>query len=200
MSIDDSVTKWFQQLPHHNRDHVQELWNRYFRRLVDLARAKMGNVPRRAADEEDIALSAFDSAIRAIENKRFPKLDDRADLWQILVMVTKRKVATQIERETRAKRDYRRNKKIDAPADSSSLGMEWNALVQHEPDPAFAACVAEQCQQLLNTLPNEKHREIALAKMEGYTNREIAGQHECSVATVERRLNTIRALWERGEL
>ena len=46
---------------------------------------------RRAADEEDVALSAFDSFCRGAEQGRFPQLDGRDDLWHLLVVITVRK-------------------------------------------------------------------------------------------------------------
>jgi hypothetical protein len=52
-----------------------------------LARARLRNTPRRIADEEDVAPSAFDSFCRAARAGRFPRLDDRHDLWQILVLI-----------------------------------------------------------------------------------------------------------------
>ena len=39
-------------------------------------------------------------------------------------------------------------------------------------------------------------RTIAVAKMQGSTNREIAQRLECSVRTVARRLGLIRKIWE----
>ena len=50
------------------------------------------------ADEEDVALSAFKSFVRAVQEDRFLKLDDRDDLWQILVMLTLRKATILLRR------------------------------------------------------------------------------------------------------
>jgi DNA-directed RNA polymerase specialized sigma24 family protein len=38
---------------------------------------------------------------------------------------------------------------------------------------------------------------LALAKLRGYENREIAAQSDCSLRTVERRLHLIRRKWEK---
>ena len=62
--------------------------------------------------------------------------------------------------------------------------------------PAFtlrwsAANVAE----LLEALDEETLKQIASAKMEGYTNLEIAGQLDCSERSVKRKLKVIRTLW-----
>ena len=56
-----SVTRWLGPLKAGDPAAVQQLWEHYFHQLVDLARAKLQNAPRRIADEEDIALSAFNS-------------------------------------------------------------------------------------------------------------------------------------------
>ncbi len=91
MSSTGSISCLLTQLQLGDQATVQTLWQRYFQRLVGLARKKLGNLPRRAADEEDVALSAFDSFCRAAEQGRFPRLSDRDDLWQLLVLITTRK-------------------------------------------------------------------------------------------------------------
>ena len=72
MSSDGSVTGWLGRLRAGDPSAAQQLWQRYFQRLVGLARQKLRDVPRRVADEEDVALSAFDSFCRNAEQGRFP--------------------------------------------------------------------------------------------------------------------------------
>src|SRR5436853_5155366 len=69
---DDSVSLWISQLTAGDAGAAQHLWERYFQRLVGLARKKLQDAPRRAADEEDVALSAFDSFCRAAEGAASP--------------------------------------------------------------------------------------------------------------------------------
>src|SRR6516162_5737990 len=88
-----SITYWLHQLQAGDQEAAQELWNRYFQRLVGLARSKLRGAPRRVADEEDVALSAFDSFCRHAEQGRFPDLADRDGLWRLLVVMTSRKSA-----------------------------------------------------------------------------------------------------------
>src|SRR5262245_65121803 len=99
-----SVTLYLAHLRSGDSAAARQLWEGYFQRLVDLARQRLRGVPRRAADEEDVALSAFDSFCRRAGEGRFPRLDDRDDLWQALVMLTVRKAADQANRERRQKR------------------------------------------------------------------------------------------------
>jgi DNA-directed RNA polymerase specialized sigma24 family protein len=189
MSEAASVTIWIDQLRAGNSLAAQKLWEGYFHRLVGLARGKLRAAPRRGADEEDVALSAFDSFFRGVEGGRFPKLDDRDDLWQVLLMITERKAIDLLQHEGREKRDWRRNQ----PASSESGNVE---LAGREPDPAFAAQVAEECEKLLTMLADADLRQIAVRKMEGYTNKEIAEELDCSLVTIERRLRLIRREWD----
>jgi DNA-directed RNA polymerase specialized sigma24 family protein len=104
MSSEGSVTNWIGQLQAGDPAAAQKLWERYFRRLVGLARKKLQDAPRRAADEEDVALSAFASFCHHAARGQFPQLADRDDLWRLLVTVTSRKALHLRRDEERPKR------------------------------------------------------------------------------------------------
>ena len=76
-----SITQYIGGLREGDNIATQEVWNRYFRRLIGLARNRLRDAPKRMADEEDVVVSAFESFYRGVEDGRFPKLDDRDDLW-----------------------------------------------------------------------------------------------------------------------
>jgi DNA-directed RNA polymerase specialized sigma24 family protein len=63
------------------------------------------------------------------------------------------------------------------------------------PTPAEAALLNEALEQRFQRLNDPGLRQIALWKLEGYTNQEIAGKLECTLRTVERKLERIRAYW-----
>src|SRR5438477_10980700 len=104
MSAEGSVSHWIARLQAGDHRAAQELWERYFRRLVGLARKKLRDTPRRAADEEDVALSAFDSFCRGVRRGRFPRLDDRDNLWRLLVTLPARQAFDQVRDEHPQKR------------------------------------------------------------------------------------------------
>ena len=85
MSTTGSVSHWINLLKEGDGAAVERLWKSYFPRLVGLARKKLREAPRRAADEEDVALSAFDSFCDGAAGGRFPQLTDRDDLWLYLL-------------------------------------------------------------------------------------------------------------------
>jgi DNA-directed RNA polymerase specialized sigma24 family protein len=191
MASQGSVTRWIEELRAGDPAAAQPLWARYFRRLVGLARKWLRGAARRAADEEDVALSAFDSFCRRAAAGRFPQLADRDNLWHLLVAITVRKAHHLVRDERRQKRGG--DTPRDRPDDEE---LRW--VLGREPSPAFAAEVAEECRRLLDLLGEDDLRAVALHKMEGYTVDEIAAKLGCAPRTVARKLGLIRGLWEKA--
>jgi DNA-directed RNA polymerase specialized sigma24 family protein len=192
---DGSVTRWVQGLKIGDPEATRRLWERYFGDLVRLARARLRDASRAAADEEDAALSAFDSLCRGAEKGCFSRLGDRNDLWRVLVMITARKAADLVQHQRRLKRG---GGHVRTEADLAVRALETGGIGQapsHEPSPELAVMMADECRRLFDSLPDESLRQVALLKLEGYTNPEIAVRLDCGLTTVERRLRTIRTLW-----
>jgi DNA-directed RNA polymerase specialized sigma24 family protein len=167
---------------------------------VTLARRQLRAVPRRVADEEDVALDAFDSFCRAVESGRYPELADRHALWQVLLSLTINKAVDLIHHHERDKRNWRRTllqSEAAAGRPGSSAAPLADIAQSGDPDPAFAIEVADHVQWMLGQLEDDQLRQIALFKLEGHTNQEIAARLRCALSTVERRLRLIRHRLER---
>ena len=188
MSDGGSITRWFDSLQAGDREAAQGLWRRFASRLIGLARARLRAAPRRAADEEDAVLSAFGSFCRGAEQGRFPQVHDRGDLWNLLVAITIRKVSDQVQHERRQKRGGGAVLGEADLARGSDADGAFEDIIAREPTPQLAAEMAEQCHRLLELLQDEDLRSIALLKMEGYTNDEIASRLDCVRSTVQRKL------------
>lgn len=196
MASRGSVSNWIELLKAGDHAAAQPLWERYFHRLVGLARKKLPDGRRRAADEEDVALSAFDSFCRSAQAGRFPQLADRDDLWRLLVTLTARKAFDLMRDEHRLKRGGGAvvgQSALRGAGDQRNAEFEW--FVGREPTPETAAIVVEECRRLLARLKSDELRAIALWKMEGYTNQEIAAKLNRALCTVERKLQRIRVQW-----
>lgn len=189
-----SISRLVQRLKDGDREAACDLWERYFRRLVQLARMHLNGVARRAIDEEDIALSVFDSFCRRAEQGQFSLLRDRDDLWRLLYVLTVRKAANLAHHEKRLRRGEGR---VMAFTDLEDFPIEQ--ILDSEPSPELAAQVAEECRNLLDQLEDETLRLVARRKLEGHTNAEIARLIGCVEPTVERKLRTIRQIWSEAE-
>jgi DNA-directed RNA polymerase specialized sigma24 family protein len=200
-SNEQSVSVWIAGLKAGDEEAAQRLWERYSVRLCDLARRHLKSLPRRMADEEDVVLIAFNSFCSGAREGRFARLNDRHDLWQLLLMITERKAIDLIKHEHRQKRGGGKVR-----GDSAFLALEDDPAVRgiqqvvgNEPTPEFAALTAEECQRLLDSLHDKPLCQVVIWKMEGYTNTEIAEKLGCVVRSIERKLSGIRMIWS-GEL
>lgn len=175
---------------------ITELWHAYFHRLVRLAARRMPPSLRRTGDEEDVALSAFHSFIAGIRDDRFPDLSGPDNLWGLLITLTARKVHAHTRHLTRQKRgggQVRGESVFVDPTGGKGGGMGGVAGDREPAD--LQAELAEQCEALLDQLPDEQLRQIAVMRMEGFLVDEIADRLELSKRAVERRLQLIRKIW-----
>jgi DNA-directed RNA polymerase specialized sigma24 family protein len=196
-SNDESPTIWIEQLRTGQSAAAQKLWQSYFERLVRLARQKLQGRPRLASDEEDVALSAFNSFCQGIEAGRYPQISDRDDLWRLLVTITLHKTLHLVRDQGRQKRGGQWTV-IESPG-SAGDDQAIDRLVGKEPSPEFVAQLLEQWDRLVGKLDDATLAEIAVRRMEGYTNREIAERLNVAERTIERKLRLIRTVWEEGE-
>jgi RNA polymerase sigma factor (sigma-70 family) len=198
LSHNDSVSQWIEALGARDEAAAAKLWQRYYRRLVALAWKKLRDAPRRVADEEDVVLSAFRTFCQRAREKQFPNLRDRNDLWQLIVRITERKAYDQLRAQNRKKRGGGRvaGESVLAGCQASESGAGIHGVAGPEPTPEFAAEAAEAMEGLLARLDDEELREIALLKLQGFTNEEIAARIGRALPTVERRLRLIRQTWK----
>jgi DNA-directed RNA polymerase specialized sigma24 family protein len=198
MSTSQLVTQWLDQLKWGDRDAALELWNRYFERLLGVARNKLGGTPRRVADEEDVALSALNSFYQGAAKGRFPDLQNRDGLWPLLVRITARKAVKQAAREQRLKRGGGKLRGHSAliPELRNEQGQRRKPGDREYYQPPDYLCqMDEERQRLLDLLPGEL-RAVAEWKLDGESNAEIAEKLQCVERTIERKLNHIRSIWQ----
>lgn len=202
MTRDDEITVWIKQLGGGDEQAAEVIWKAYFEKLTRFARRKLEALPRRMADEEDVALSAMQSFCRAAAGGRFPQLNDRDDLWKLLVTITGRKAFAQFKYQKAAKRGNGqvRGESIFMREGDDEVDGGLGQVFGREPSPELAGMFAEDTARLLDSLEDESLRQVALLRLEGYSNDEIANQLGCVTRSVERKLERIRAKWSKESL
>jgi RNA polymerase sigma factor (sigma-70 family) len=180
--IGQSITRLIRAAQADRSSAVGPLLATYFNRLVQLARQRLQSLPGMANYDEDVALRSFYSVYQRIRDPDRPlPLTGRDDLWRLLATRT-------ISRAIDLIRRYRPG---EVPGDA-----EVEHLLTREPTPEEAAEMADECRRLLDLLDEPELRQIALWKVEGYTNEEIAARLDCVPRTIERKVRRIRVLWK----
>ncbi|MDX2035320.1 MAG: sigma-70 family RNA polymerase sigma factor [Isosphaeraceae bacterium] len=167
---------------------ARRIWERYGPRLLNLVRDRIDRRLHARIDAEDVAQSAYLSFCARQDPER--PLGDRVELWRFLAHIAVRKVCNAANHHRATMRDYRREAAaIDV---LQTRGLDFGIP---EPcdgtatEPDGAAVVAE----MIDSLPTEELRRIALWRLEGRSNSEIAKLIGRTVRSVEIKLQRIRA-------
>ena len=192
MSYSGTVTQWIDHLKQGNSGGAEHLWQTYFQKVCAFARNRLPEYKKREFDEEDVAISAIDTLYRGIRGGRYPRLNDRSNLWSLLVVITARKVSHRL----RDRNVQKRGGKFAKVSNSDHPDFDVvKSIIGKEPTPDFACEVAEQAERLLQMIPQDTTRHVAEMKMAGFTNDDIANDLDCGLRTVERKLALIRRIW-----
>ena len=189
MSESQNVSHWIDLIKDGNSVAANRIWKLYFDRLVRAVRQRLYGQNRAVSDEEDIVLSVFDSFYAAAEKGRFPDLADRDDLWRLLITMAARKVID------KRRHDQRQRRGKDVVIQSIDGNKDESGIIEvigSEPSPEMVLMTQESIAQLFLHLGVGQLQDLAGAKLEGYSNAEIAKRFGCSERTIERRLHLIR--------
>ena len=195
--MSESISQYLLNIANGDAEAAEKIWEDYFGKLVRLAQRKLEGFPNRDFDEEDVAISAMNSFYQGVVKHKFEHIHNRDDLWKLLVTITARKATSKRRALFSQKRGggQVRGESIFIQPDDSQAGIA--DILGVEPTPEFAFSVAEDCRSLLDRLPDETLRRIALWTLEGYCTEEIAAKLGCVRRTVERKLERIREMWEK---
>jgi RNA polymerase sigma factor (sigma-70 family) len=196
MSHDGSVTHWLNRLASEDDSVAErELFDRYFGKLVEFARQKLRAASRAVEDEEDLAISAMNSFFRRAAGGQFPKLSSRRDLWTILMTIVARKTVNRLKKDQALKRGGPRIGRGSFGHDGDGRCSVVMELMDSEPAPEMLAELNEELHRRLTRLDGEQLREVALLRLQGFTNPEIAERLGVAERTVRRKVYRIRREW-----
>ena len=195
----ENITHYLPALHRGDEQAAERLWREYFVKIVRLARRRMEGLRLRAADEEDVAVSAMNSFCRMAKNREEP-IADSTELWKLLATIVKRKVNKERQRQFAAKRqEHRLLGESGVSPQYDDEKEDQNALAQfsgRDPSPELAAQLAETWERILE-FPDAE--EIVLLKNSGYSNSEIAEKMGCSTRTIQRNIEKIWKEWQRWQ-
>jgi len=188
MQDQGSVTLVLREVRDGDDEAVGKLWLRYFERLADIARRHLPKGPTLVEDEEDVALKALQSFVVGHRQGRFGELKGRDQFWKLLALIATRKAQNVIRHEKAKKRG----------GGEVKSGSILSRVFAEEPTSQDMAEIQDELHRLLNVVlaGRDELRRVACLMLEGFDNKEIARQSQCTVRTVQRRFELICTLWE----
>jgi eukaryotic-like serine/threonine-protein kinase len=162
------------------------IFARYVNRLTALARSRLSRRLAARFDPSDVVMSAYRSFFIGLRERGFVISND-AELWQLLLQITLRKVYRQAARHSAAKRAAGRDVSLQL-SDGSVL-----AVPSREPRPEEALAIAEELELLLRPLPPAARRIVEL-RLQGEEIIAISREIGVNERTVRRWLDRIKQL------
>jgi RNA polymerase sigma factor (sigma-70 family) len=189
-----SVTEWLRTIRQGDDSAATRgLWNRYFHRLEALARQRLARSSVRVVDGEDVAVDVFHRLCRGVAQGRFDGLQNRDDLWRLLVVLTKQKVVDEVRHHGARKRGGAAVRGDSAFGDPDE-GFGLDDCFGSDPTPDDMVGISEQYDRLMTRLPDDESRLVVHLRLEGYANQEIADCLDIGLRSVERKLARAREL------
>lgn len=182
-----SVTRWINDFKNGDDSAAHLLWGFLKSRLLALAGKKTISV-NPTYDEEDVAISAFATLCDGLQVGRYDKVVDREALWRLLAVITINRARKLARDENRIRRGGDKKRVIDG---DSAI----RRIASPEPSPEFSLLAKEECRRMLDLLPKKELRIVAILKVDGHTNQEVATILNCTRRSIQRRLNLIRDIW-----
>jgi DNA-directed RNA polymerase specialized sigma24 family protein len=188
-----SITRWLTEVSaRRETDRSELLWRRFGIRLVRLARHHLRGIQDRAYDEEDLALSTMNEFYRRASLGSYDKLENRDDLWRLLMTISLNKSRNRLRALRRIKRAAKTPVREIYPV-KNAKEIDWTNT------PEWLAIVAEQSEYLLRVLddhdPSGMLQQITLMKLDGASNSQIANDLGCTRRAVAARLIWIQGIW-----
>src|SRR5262245_57347305 len=123
-AVNDSFAQLMQRLRTGEDNAAREVFERYARRLIGLARGRFDQRLAHKVDPEDVVQSAYKSFFLRQRDGRL-EVGSWDNLWSLLVLITLRKCADRVE--------YLRAERRDAAREVATGQMEeWQLAVDRE--------------------------------------------------------------------
>ncbi len=192
-----TISECFLRLVAGDNQAIGELWNNYFEQLSRVAKKQIGNVPRRAFDEEDVVVSVFECLRKGAQDGRFAEMLDRNELWKLLVTITRQKAIDRVRRELADKRGGGITRGESAFGETEqNVNYGINELLGDTPTPDSLVEMEEEKNRLLAILRDDSLRQVTVLRMQGYNQKEIADQLGVTSRTIQRKFDLIRNAWQ----
>jgi RNA polymerase sigma-70 factor (ECF subfamily) len=180
----DSFPEFMALVQAGDEDATREVHDRWSRRLIRLARARLGRTIAGKEDAEDVVQSVYRSFFRRFGEGGY-RVEDWSEVWALLATIATRKCSSRRKHYQANRRDARRE-----------MPMTSCEVASPEPTAEDAAMLSETVDRLLNGL-EETERSIVLLSLQGYSAIEISSVVARSERTVQRVRERIRSQLER---
>ena len=192
MSAEPSVKHLVSRVEQQDSGAVETLLNLYLPRLEKLSAKLLSGYPGAAIGPEDIAQSTMKSFVLKLSTQNTLSFSSHDSLWSFLATCAKRKAQNK-KRDARTLKRGQGKTQLASEATPDALGF---SPVETAEGTVLANDLDEACVDLLEALPSEELRTIAILKLHGYSPEEIAHVISKERSTAYRKIELIKKIWK----
>jgi hypothetical protein len=176
---------------------IEQLWDAFYPRMKLAVLSRVRSIQRPVADESGIALSAFHSFIQHARNGKFPNLVDQDEMWRLVKRIAIRKTSD-VRKNLLAQKRGGGAIVVGQSDFSDESGQLQGIDLASDPhgDPSESVEVADLLNKMLQRLPDDKHRDVILLKLQGASVVTIAECLGTTTRTIQRILKKIEQSWQ----
>jgi RNA polymerase sigma-70 factor (ECF subfamily) len=192
VAVDESFADLMGRLRSGEDEAAREVFGRFARRLVGLARGHLDLRITRKVDPEEVVQSAYKSFFARQRDGRL-EVGSWDGLWGLLTHITLRKCADRAQHYKAARRDVNREQAGPAGGAEDTPPPLWALAVDREPEPFEAAILAETVEALFRDAYDEDEKAVLELSLQGCSSAEISaklGRAERSVRRMRERIRT----------
>ena len=176
---------------------IEQLWDAFYPRMKLAVLGRVRAIRRPVADESGIALSAFNSFIQHARNGKFPNLVDPDEMWRLVKQIAIRKTSDVRKNLLARKRGGGATVVGQSDfSDDSGYFQGINLASDKHGEPSEPVEVADLLNSLLHSLPDDRHRDVILLKLQGASVATIAECLNTTTRTIQRILKKIEERWQ----
>lgn len=201
-SVHSLTAKWLPAFKSCDEEASREIWRRFFFRLVDEARHRLmeRGIPRRAEDEEDVALSVFRRVCEMAAQNDLSRIARGDDLWTLFLTVTAGKVTDLIRRQFAQKRGagkVRGESVLETTGGTERGELGDLPFITEALAPESQSFIRDEVERFIELIPDATTRSVAERYLQGQKITEIASEIGISRQAAYRKLDVIRAIWRK---
>lgn len=179
-------------------DTAERIWDAFYHRLRQAVRERVRNIRRPVASESEVALSAMNSFLNRARDGQFADLADEGEMWRLLKTIAIRKT-NDLRKNLRAQKrggNHAVYNQAELQNESSPGPTGVDAAEGKGITPALEAELSDLMQALLERLPDDRHRDVILLKLQGAAVPAIAEHLGTTIRTVQRMIKKIESEWQ----
>jgi RNA polymerase sigma factor (sigma-70 family) len=184
------ITEYLKAFKAGDAARLNDILKAYWSQLVAHCEQRLSRKFKPQQEGQDFAIQAFHNLAEGVRRGRWPRLDNRNDLWQVLLQAANCRIKDFVRNQMAEKRGGSQQRLTDGPQSSRPMDLDQFQARDEFPQDA------EQLVQLMFDLSNRlrgkiTHVRILVDHLNNYTNQEIAIRYEISSRTVRRKLDEI---------